>query len=189
MPRAAFSLWGKAGASPSLASFSQSRKSLQRNAAILWGPSSLCPQHPQHRSWGDPGKTTPPRSEVAFKSRQQPPAPQRAPAAPALAARPPLLPQLFPWERAESWGAGSLGPLKRSLPAQFSSSVWSLPSLWIRSESVRKSSPPCSPFQSPGCFQIPYLICPHDSLVMLAVFFFFFLPFLQRKKVKINLLD
>lgn len=172
MPQAAFSLWGKAGglSLPCLFLTEQKESAAERSHPLgaQRPPPSASPAQVLGRPWQN--------HPSALRGRLQK---QAAASRPTKDARHscPLFPLLPPSPAVPLGKGGELGasgpkePLKKSLLAQFSSSVQSHPSLWVRSKPVRKSSPPCSPSQIPSCLHIPYLICPHRSLVMLAVFF------------------
>lgn len=147
--------------------FSQSRKGLNRNTTILLAPvaSALCA--PSTGPMETPTKPSLLAQSGCLQKQAATPAMQRAPAPSFCRSLLPspssslLLPQHAPLEWTESWRWGtscSYGPLKNILPAQFSSSIWSHPTLWIKNKSIENSLPPCSPFQCPNCFHIPHLI-------------------------------
>lgn len=113
--------WGKAWNRPSLFSFSQSAEGLNQKAALLWAPvaSALCVPSPgPEETLAEPGFLTPGR-EAVFPSGCQPPAKRRL--------LPPPLPAAPQPPKALRVGAtpGPCGSPRSSLPARFSSSVWS----------------------------------------------------------------
>lgn len=170
--------WGKAWNRPSLFSFSQSAEGLNQKAALLWAPvaSALCVPSPgPEETLAEPGFLTPGR-EAVFPSGCQPPAKRRL--------LPPPLPAAPPPPKALRVGAtpGPCGSPRSSLPARFSSSVWS--TCVSRSREIsQKRSVSAQALRRARCIHTPSLFVPVTALSCRQDCF---LPVLQMKKVRIN---